>query len=927
MAFALTSRVHIYKDAQHHTRALEHIWEPYLGPASTLRDLAHNYLVDVLETYEIQNKVVDPNLPQLYEPLGTKITSDLTNMRLMHKNEKTLGMNNFTFVQTHFSLPVWESGVTVTTLDDPVRVTGSASTFHLVGTYQTPSSDPPCTAKKITTQSFKILLGTTVNNHPDLQAGLNRLKIVDDPKPRMWVYQYDRIARYYPRPSNGTIPDDYGSQSDDPLHESPPTLPLPSVPASIVDQKHYVVTEVLFTLALPTLGDITWRAFVEVDTCSILYLRALVSAATGKSFMTDPVSDTGHKFTPAELAPPAILDTSVYPKASTVKLNTMPAKNLEGPYVHMADSVQLKKKTLTSQGALAWQFDFVPSLKSLEFSSVNGYFHVDSAFKMIDDLWTHINPGAKSYFYNKRRNKPVEVKIDLTLFDAITYENGNSNPGVAKFMLGRTAMTDYLSNAISKRVVLHEFGHALLLETARTLNFGFAHSAGDAISAIVCDPGSKAPYGLTFPWSQLSPWIDPKKQRRHDRNVAYGWAWHGSNDRGNSECLRYGSEQILSTTLFNAYRSAGGAAVQLATRQFASDFLTYLIVRTIGGLGLHWVAPMQYPEQFVNQLMQADMTQPGLPNHSRGTFNKVIRWVFEKQGMYKIPPVQNFDAEGDPPLVDVYINDGRDGEYRYQNNFWNSTDIWNRQKKDGKRSHQTPIPKQPNYIYVRIKNRGVQAAKNTSLRVYSVNPGTGLVWNSTSKYQGWKALTPASVNVLGSIHPKKGVIVGPIPWTPQNVWHECLVAVVSNFDDPSNVDTLVITGNPVNLPGKTLPPPQWQVTLPCGTLPTPLWQLVPHDNNIAQRNVVPVPMGRAGMNLVPAFNGRTFRAHNPYDRWARIVIEWTLPYFLLERGWEMELTNAGKAAFTLRPNWYRDVEMRLQARQTVHAAGRGSERC
>ena len=922
MAFTVTSRVHVYKDAQNHIRAMEHIWEPYLRPQLNLRELAHDYLVDVLETYDIQSEVVDPILPDLFTLLGTTITSDLTDVRIMGENA-TLGMNNFTFVQTHFSLPVWESGITLTILEDPIRVTGSASTFHLGGTYQTPSDDPPCTADKISEPAFKNLLGTAVNTHPDLQKGLDRLRIVDDP--RMWVYQYDRNARYYPKPSNGPIPDDYGSQSDDPLHESPPTLPLPSVPASIVDQKHYVVSEVLFTLALPDLGEITWRAFVEVDTCAILYLRALVSAATGKSFVTDPVSDTGHTFMPAELVP-ATLDSAVYSRASIVTFDTTIATSLDGPYVSLANPVQSKYV------APACEFDFQPSTESLKFSSVNGYFHVDSAFKMIDELWALIKPGAGSYFYNKRHNLPVEVKIEQTLFDAKTFANGNSNPGVAQFMLGRTNMTNYLSNATSKRVVLHEFGHALLLESTRAMNFDFAHSAGDGMSAIVCDPGSKAPYGVTFPWAQLSPWIAPKDQRHHDRNVADGWAWHGSNDQGISKSLQYGSEQILSTTLFHAYRSAGGAAtslnpaVQLATRRFASDFLTYLIVSTIGRLGLSWAVPMQYPEQFEHQLAHSDNALPGLPNHARGAFNKVIRWVFEKQGMFKIPPVLNVDAEGDPPLVDVYINDGRDGEYEYQYNFWNSPDIWNRHTTDGQLSHQTPIPNQPNHIYVRIKNRGSNAAQHVRLRVFSAYPGTGLVWNTTSQYQGWKALTPGSVTLPGSISANGEVIVGPITWTPTHLWHECLLAVVSDIADPSNVDTIVIPANPVNLPGATLQPPQWQVKLPCATLPTPLSQLVPFDNNIAQRNVVPVPTGKGGLNLVLAFNRRTFRAHNPYERRATIVIEWTLPYFLQERGWEMELTNRGRAAFTLGPNRYRDVVTRLRpgkqfTRRDVEASG------
>ena len=41
--------------------------------------------------------------------------------------------------------------------------------------------------------------------------------------------------------------------------------------------------------------------------------------------------------------------------------------------------------------------------------------------------------------------------------------------------------------------------------------------------------------------------------RRHDRDVAAGWAWAGSQDD-----TQYGSEQILSTLLFRVYRSTGG---------------------------------------------------------------------------------------------------------------------------------------------------------------------------------------------------------------------------------------------------------------------------------------------------------------------------------------------------------------------------------
>jgi hypothetical protein len=43
----------------------------------------------------------------------------------------------------------------------------------------------------------------------------------------------------------------------------------------------------------------------------------------------------------------------------------------------------------------------------------------------------------------------------------------------------------------------------------------------------------------------------------------------------------------------------------------------------------------------------------------------MIRWAFEKQGLYQpagtVMPNSNEDA---PPPVDVYIEDGRSGEYR-----------------------------------------------------------------------------------------------------------------------------------------------------------------------------------------------------------------------------------------------------------------------
>ena len=75
--------------------------------------------------------------------------------------------------------------------------------------------------------------------------------------------------------------------------------------------------------------------------------------------------------------------------------------------------------------------------------------------------------------------------------------------------------------ATDVRIVMHEFGHALLYDHVSSPYFGFSHSAGDSLGVLFCDPESKAPDRfLTFPWIPGIP-------RRHDRPVSGGWAWGG----------------------------------------------------------------------------------------------------------------------------------------------------------------------------------------------------------------------------------------------------------------------------------------------------------------------------------------------------------------------------------------------------------------
>ena len=71
----------------------------------------------------------------------------------------------------------------------------------------------------------------------------------------------------------------------------------------------------------------------------------------------------------------------------------------------------------------------------------------------------------------------------------------------------RVTSANPMGIACDYRVVLHELGgHGVLYNHVNSANFGFAHSAGDSIAAVLNDAGSQAPDRfVTFPWVNIRP--------------------------------------------------------------------------------------------------------------------------------------------------------------------------------------------------------------------------------------------------------------------------------------------------------------------------------------------------------------------------------------------------------------------------------------
>ena len=449
-----------------------------------------------------------------------------------------------------------------------------------------------------------------------------------------------------------------------------PTLPLPPLSRRIAEGRHYVVAALDFRTNSPPFGTLHWIALVEAETLSVLYLRALVDHVCGLVFETDPMTLAG--------GPPASADNRALNRLRRsvtlpgLDLPQAGARSLSGENIAIRDFEPPPAAPPTESAGAAFAY----AARTNQFAAVNAYYHCDRFFRFVEELGF----PRESYFKPTKFPVPVDhrgrvdtqdgIEINARCLGNTTAEGGLLNVRFA--LADKQNIADPLGLACDWRVVLHELGgHGTMWNHINYGLFKFAHSTGDSLAAILNDPDSRVRDHDRF---ETFPWI-PFLKRRHDRKVGQGWAWGGAKDLGVDEHRvkdpkGYQSEQILSTTHFRIYRAIGGDAAELAMRRFASRFLAYLILRTVGSL-----TPVHAPHHaadYAAALMLAEGDNWTTEGHAGGAYGKVIRWAFEKQGLYQArPSKRRVKREGAPPLVDVYIEDGRRGEYRYQPHYWN----------------------------------------------------------------------------------------------------------------------------------------------------------------------------------------------------------------------------------------------------------------
>ena len=792
----------------------------------------------------------------------------------------------YSYYQTYLNTPVWGAGITTTVKQAPARIIASTNTSALGIDATMPSAQAIArfrrlfaTGEKADASLVRSTAGgakSSVARDADLLADIfgkatkatkglsDKQTVLRLIRGRFFVYRYDAASRAadHVHPAPATDVPEQGA-NDRPLSCSPPLLPLPPVPKSIQDGHWYVVAELI--VSLPFEGrPMNWQILIEVETNVSLYARALTSTVNGLVFTSDPITLTG-----VAANSPAATNATLNPIRSSVLLPglTAPAPGanqaLTGSFVQISDFELATAAPPTV--AVGANFDY--PARTNNFAAVNAYYHCDRFFRLVENLGFTLS----SYFNGTSFPVPVDHRgrfgsADGLEINASCSGDGDGIANVDFELADLTDTTNPLGLAADWRIVLHELGgHGILYDHVNVANFGFAHSAGDSFAVILNDPNTQAADRFdTFPWISIAG-------RRHDRSVASGWGWGGAQDLGG-----YNSEQILATTMFRVYRSIGGDSTSLARREFAARCMAYLMLRAVGTLTP--TSNPSSPAQFLAALVAVDALNWTSEGIYGGAYNKVLTWSFEKQNL----------NGGAKPSVDVYIDDGRVGEYDYLPVHWATTTIWNRRNPDSGTGHQEPALGETNYAYVKIKNRGTSVANNVTVKGYHCKPSAGVLWPND--------LQPMTTTQLsaGTLQPNNAEekTVGPFEWTPvTNAWgHDCMLMIVSATGDPSNVDNFTA--------GEVVED----------------WRLVPNDNNVGQRNVTLVP-GSGLRGLLTGLHGKGFWVGNPGRTAATIAVSVALPPLLARRGWRIELRGLPENGLRLKSREQRLVTFEVHAGQ------------
>jgi hypothetical protein len=608
-----------------------------------------------------------------------------------------------------------------------------------------------------------------------------------------------------------------------------------------------------------------YRVLIDAMTGRVLNVIDLAQYDTGtvKVFDPNPIVTSGDT-TMRHTSPAATINGQRSTQSAT-NLNGPVASQytLDGSFVNMAaeESPGVAEPTSTSA-------DFEFAWDDNSFLDAMAYFHINRFQDYVQSTLGITNAANYS------------IPVDPQGFDGVDnshYVPGGSGTGYIAFGGGLQPIPadNPIPDAADAMVVLHEYGHAI--QDNSNPNFdnpiaGTGEGFGDTLAAIYYDDkhaNPSATRGFMMSWdSEMGTGSWPG--RRYDVN----WLFDGPEYTGTGD--NHTAGQLWCATMFELYRKFGGDSVYPDTKSRARDL----------ALRLHLMANFNVPtqnstaQQMGQQIEAADGNLGGW-RYANGLHKKVVVDTFARRHL----------AGYSPLATDVFVNNGRHGGYGsltgndlfterlWLDVWWEAPDVWvtvtpypdaASQQAGDPGDHVEPPVGSTAYLYVRVGNRGTNAAGSGSVTVkaFHADPGIGLTWP-----EDWNPMDTPSITIPNVTPGNAGrVVVGPFPWTPTVVGHECVLAVVECANDRAVTQDLLATDHVGD------------------------GDLVPFDNNIAQRNLNPTPAKTGGK--------RRFVVRNPFDE-ARVVelrVDSTLP-----KGWEWRIDSGLR--LPLKPRERRWVEL------------------
>ncbi len=571
------------------------------------------------------------------------------------------------------------------------------------------------------------------------------------------------------------------------------------------------------------------RVQVAVRTGQLWSLELSSCGVKGTVFPFDALSATGVTGLSTGSSD-SLLDGATDPARDlNLTLAISPAKQvLSGPQV---TTYHAGSDPAPPEHPVGTDFDSTP--RTSDFGWVSAHYHVDHAISRLGALGLD-QPTLFARQPLTINCWPLPVRIEKAGGSAYASAKANTSSGydgaafVSFVPLDTTGGATLYASA-DGRIAWHELcGHVTLLNHLDSGNLRFAHSFGDGLGAIYAHAlTGYDTAGYTFPWSKAV------LTRRHDREPASGgWGWGSATV---ATPVDYDSEQRLSSTLYRLYRSLGGDSGSSSGRLLAAEIAAWLTVGSIPGLTQASSPPTA--DDFEARMEVIDALAWPAKGWSGGAYHKVVRWAFEKQGCFQIPDSTDLNKVGSPPATDVFVQDGRNGEYTYSAGWWWKGKVWNRLAADGVQAHQKPVAGQTNYIYARVGNRGSTKATGVALRGWYGPLVIGAEYPTD-----FTAIPSLSAGFSVNAGELSGVVSAPIPWTPPQSKNYALLVAAQHASDGDNTPSFGAS--------KTVA----------------LSRLVPHDNNLGVRLpwiVMLVPMGTffkfselLTLSFRPALDGR-----------------------------------------------------------------------